>query len=258
MNRMTPEEFLNTGLLEQYIMGLLSKEESQQVESYINQYPTIRKTYEELENTIFNLAESHQIRPPASLKNKLMQEIKSNNTTLTTSQSTPWFKYLTSAAAILLGLISILSYNKIQDLTQQLDEQISAYTELEITCEESKRSFTEQTKLFAFYSNSSTQSVILNGNNKAPNLELVSHYNRDRSEIILDLTGTPDIAQNKMLCLWGDKDGKMILVAKLDGNAFGNLIPFDSQMNSLNITLEDLKEEIDHPDVSQLVASVSI
>ncbi len=255
---MTPEEFLNTGLLEQYLMGLLSEEESTQVASYISKHPSVKKTYEELENTIYNLAESHQIRPPASLKEGVMHQIKSEKDIISSSSSKPWIKYLTGAAAVLLGIICILSYQKIDRLDAQLKEEKIAYENLESSCEASKKSFDTETKFYAFYKDSNTQSTVLKGNAKAPDLKLVSHYNKNKSQLILDLDNAQSIPENKMLCLWGDKEGKMILIAKIDESSLGKLVSFDSEMNSFNITLEDLQEEIDHPDVSQLVASVSI
>lgn len=258
MNRMTPEEFLKTGLLEQYLMGLLSEKEAKEVALYISQHPSIQKTYNELESTIYNLAESHQIKPPDSIKGNVMDQIMAIDKSADASVSTPWSKYLMYTAALLLGLISILSYYKVQKLSNQLQKRNIEYANLEDSCKESKKQYDQQSRLFAFYKETNTQSIILNGNEKAPRLKLVSHYNKEQSQLILDLQNHDDIAKDKMLCLWGDKDGEMILITKLNESTNGTLLSFDNQMNSFNITLEDIQENIDHPDVSQLVASVAI
>jgi len=121
-----------------------------------------------------------------------------------------------------------------------------------------KKTLDSQNKIYAFYKDTNTESAVLKGNEKLPKFEVVSRYNKSKSQLILDTNSRYSIGNDKMLCLWGDIDGEMILIAKINESTQGEIIDFSSDMTSLNVTLEDLKEEIDHPDVSQLVASVSI
>jgi len=50
----------------------------------------------------------------------------------------------------------------------------------------------------------------------------------------------------------------MILITKLDQGADPQMVAYDKDMESLNVTIEEKSDVIDHPDVSQLIASVAI
>lgn len=255
--KMTPEEFLNTGLLEEYVLGLLSEVEAGEVEAYMAKHPSIKNTYNDMQNTISNLAKSHGIIPPAHVKENVMQSIGNSNRIIIPKENN-WFKYAASALAILLGVLSIISYNKIQSLSTELKMGKKAYAELSSDCEKNKEAYENSSRIYAFYKDPNTQSAILKGNKKAPDFELVSHYNKTEGQIALNISSTTDLPNNKMLCLWGDVQGEMILIAKLDPSTMDNTLPFDGKMTSLNVTIEDLQDEIDHPDVDQIISSVAI
>lgn len=255
--KMTPEEFLNTGLLEEYVLGLLTDAKADKVQAYIAKHPSIENTYIDMQTTVSNLAKSHGIIPPAQVKSKVMQSIGNSNRIIIPKENN-WLKYVTSAIAIILGIISIISYNTIKSLATELKMEKKAYAELSSDCEKNKEAYETSSRIYAFYKDPNTQSAILKGNEKAPNFELVSHYNKTEGQIALNISSGTDLPNNKMLCLWGDVKGEMILIAKLDPSIQDKIIPFDKNMTSLNVTIEDTQDEINHPDVSQLIASNAI
>lgn len=258
MMNLSPEEFLETGLLEQYALGLLSEEEASEVADYISKHPQVMSLYDELQDTMYNLAESHGITPPDRVKTKVMENISTTTDISNTTKSISWLPHLSTAAAILLGLSTLFYYNIVTNLDKQLKTKSAEYAQLENDCELTKKTLDSQNKIYAFYKDTNTESAVLKGNEKLPKFEVVSRYNKSKSQLILDTNSRYSIGNDKMLCLWGDIDGEMILIAKINESTQGEIIDFSSDMTSLNVTLEDLKEEIDHPDVSQLVASVSI
>lgn len=257
MMNMKPQEFLETGLLEQYVMGLLSTDEAEQVAHYIKQNPTVKIQFDDLQKSIANLAESHSIIPPTHIKGNVLKSI-TNNSSNTISASESWKKYLTYTAAIFFGITTFLAYNKIQNLNKKIASHQKEYKDLEANCQQSQQKAEQQNKIFAFYKDPNTQSIQLTGNKKAPNFNMVAHYNKSKERLALQVTTNTPISKDKMLCLWGDKDGKMILITKLDAMEIDQLVTFDNAMTSLNITVEERIESIDHPDVSQLIASVVI
>ena len=252
--KMTPEEFLNTGLLEEYVLGLLTDAKADEVQAYIAKHPSIENTYIDMQNTVSNLAKSHGIIPPAQVKSKVMQSIGNSNKIIIPKENN-WLKYVASAIAIILGIIA---YSTIKSLATELKMEKKAYAELSSDCEKNKEAYETSSRIYAFYKDPNTQSAILKGNEKAPDFELVSHYNKTEGQIALNISSATDLPNNKMLCLWGDVQGEMILIAKLDPATMDNTLPFDGNMTSLNVTIEDRQDEIDHPDVSQIVSSVAI
>jgi hypothetical protein len=64
---MKNKDFFNSGLLEKYIMGLTTPEESERVEELIANFPEIKAHYLKLSQQINEFAENQAIRRPASL-----------------------------------------------------------------------------------------------------------------------------------------------------------------------------------------------
>ena len=60
--------FLDTDLLEKYLLGTTTKEESLQVERYIAMYPEVRKTYDEFQENLEDFAKLYAIKTPEGLK----------------------------------------------------------------------------------------------------------------------------------------------------------------------------------------------
>ena len=68
--------FLDSDLLEKYLLGTTTELESLQVERYIAMYPEVRKTYEELQENLEIFAKLHAIEAPQGLKDKINARIK--------------------------------------------------------------------------------------------------------------------------------------------------------------------------------------
>ncbi len=72
---MRAKQIIESGILELYIVGVLSKEESQIVEGYINQYPILRQSIEEIELELEQNALQGAIEPPLTIKPLLLTQI---------------------------------------------------------------------------------------------------------------------------------------------------------------------------------------
>jgi hypothetical protein len=250
---MTKEEFLDSGLLEEYVMGLLSEEDSVKVGDYIAANPSIEKLYKEQEKTIMKMAVTHGITPPSRAKDSIMEALNSP----TRSIPNKGFSSLFLSAILPLVLAGITIYSIIQwrNVTQELNIQKSNFATLSSECDEARKKAELKNSLFAFNQNPDTEISILNGNDRAPSFDLLARHNKLTSQLSIEIINPIVLSNNKILCLWGDKDGEMILISKLDEKVENQLIAFDPEMESLNITIEDNVEVISHPDVNQLIAS---
>ena len=72
--------FLDTDLLEKYLIGSTSKEETLQVERYIALYPEVRKSYDELQSNLQAYANLYALKTPEGLKDRILYKIKAQNT----------------------------------------------------------------------------------------------------------------------------------------------------------------------------------
>ena len=70
-----------------------------------------------------------------------------------------------------------------------------------------------------------------------------------------------DLPKGKCLQMWGDLEGEMIPIAVIDNQDKSYQLDLSSDFASLNLTIEDITDDglgQTHPDVTQLVSSISI
>jgi mannose-6-phosphate isomerase-like protein (cupin superfamily) len=69
---MNLQDYINSGILEQYCLGLLDSTEANQVASYCLQYPELRKELNSIEEAMEKMAAEKATPPPTQLKEKIL------------------------------------------------------------------------------------------------------------------------------------------------------------------------------------------
>jgi hypothetical protein len=247
---MSVREFLNSGLVEQYVLNLLEKNSDVElVERYIRQYPEVKKYYHQIQDDILKLAKENAITPPQHIKSKVLDKITNSNNTASTAR--PSNRILSALAGFLfLGLLT-LGYFYTKAIQEKAKVEAS-YEALMKDCEIQKYATAE---LLDFYQNKNTKSIALKGDN----FNSTFYYNKETEQLKLASINQQTLPKGKCFYLWGDIDNKMVKVGRLDEMEIAEtFMKFDKNMISLNVTIEDADVEIDHPNVSMLVGSVRI
>jgi len=259
MIRMTTDEFLTSGLLEQYVMGLLEDDKATEVAKYIDSNPSIKDAYDNMQETIASMAIGYGIEPPVRNKEAIIRKMNEKGENLTQPVSkVSWLLPAVGIAAAVFLCLSVLSMFKINSLEQLIESQTASYAALDNDCELVRKISKAQEKQLAFYTHHATRSKELKGTVKGENFMAVAFYNNMSQQIAFDIVNEATLPNGKCLYLWGDLNGEMIKITKVDSEEDTGILNFDKNMASLNITIEDSAVEIDHPDVSQLIASVNI
>jgi anti-sigma-K factor RskA len=133
--------YIESGILELYVLGDISAEEKLQVEDMALKYPEIRAEITEIERSMEFYAEEHAIEPPADLRQRVLGSLLVNlgddNTftkavthqdddhvkSLPVTRVNNFYKYAFAACLTLLlvsvyGLVNL--YSKLQDSNTQL------------------------------------------------------------------------------------------------------------------------------------------
>jgi len=260
MIRMTTDEFLASGLLEQYVMGLLDDDKAIEVGKYIEASPGVKDSYNSIQETIANMAKSYGIEPPVRSKEAIIRKMNEKDEGLIqpTRSKVNWLLPAAGIAAAIFLCLSVLSLFKINNLEQQLEMQAAKFDTLDSDCKVIRTINIAQEQQLAFYTHHATRSKELKGSVKGENFQAVTFYNTMSQQIAFDMVKDPKLPKDKCFYLWGDLNGEMIKISKINSEDSIGILEFDKNMASLNITIEDATQDIDHPDVSQLVASVSI
>ncbi len=72
---MNLQDYINSGLLEQYCLGLLDSEEANQVISYCSKYPELREELKNIEAAIEKMSAEKAVAPPDQLKEKILGKL---------------------------------------------------------------------------------------------------------------------------------------------------------------------------------------
>lgn len=256
MLRMTKEEFLESGLLEQHVLGLLSVGEATDVGDFIAKHPSLQQIYDDHQRAILQMAKEHSITPPTGARDAIIRRLHAEKRPSNASGDGNRVRTAAIGAAIVLGALTLYNANEARQTSYRLEAKSAAYTQLESDCAQKNKEYESISKTLAFYQNPDTKTTTLIGNALAPDFKMRAHHNGALQQIKIDLLNPLSLPKDKILCLWGDVDGEMILISKIDFSApKDQIIAFAPAMSSLNVTIEQDVDVIDHPDVSQLIAS---
>ncbi len=128
---MNINEYISSGIIESYILGLATDLEREEFESICNQYPQIKQAKEQFELSLENKFLNEAIPPPAFLKEKIQAslDIPSNNKSHEKHASVLKLKYwkFAAAASILLlagSLIWGISQLNHYEIAKQTNQQL--------------------------------------------------------------------------------------------------------------------------------------
>lgn len=137
---MNIQEYIKSGIIESYVLGMASSAEAAELEQLCLQYPDIKQALTDFELTLETNALSNAIAPPPQLKQQIFTALQSEFVASTIDQSeiskspvtplndTPVVKmnqpsrFLAAASIILLvisGGMNIYFYSKFKETTQQ-------------------------------------------------------------------------------------------------------------------------------------------
>ena len=257
MNR-DVDKFLESSLLEDYILGTATAEESRMVEDYIATSEEVRKVYVELQENIEWMARKTSVKAPEGLKDRIMSEI---DTAPLTVHRNPSFRMPAIAASILALVCSVLAFNywsQNRELANKFAEQDERINNLLIMNQELSGQIAILDQQKKFINDPDTERFVLNGNKKADGFVTLAYWNTSREKAYVKVEQLPELETGKCLQMWADVDGKMISVGILPDQTDSWVeLNYLANAESLNITIEPLGGS-EHPTVSDLVANVII
>ena len=236
---MDKDKFLNSGLLEQYVLGITTPEESAEVERYLHQFPEIEQELSSMRSAVENYAKQYAINPPPEVKGQIMEEIDQITQPKPNTNSSPTWRWL-PIAALLASLYFVFSfYQDNQRLKANLEENEAALQSFQASCEEEKKKCAETAQLYAYLTDDHTQAVTLRGTPLAPDAHVIVYWNEQQQNAMLNVLQLPKPPKGKQYQLWADVEGEMIDMGIFDTETASLVsMTFIAHAESLNITLE--------------------
>lgn len=223
--------YLESGILEQYVLGDLSKEEMIAVEKNALRYPEIRTEISEIGNALLGYAKSNSIEPSAAFRNRILNSLDSSdqdiqvsrlNPSAASPKSSPFYKYAFTASLALLFLSIILLIdlnNKLNESNTQIAVLQSDIQKFSNQVNYMDRELTDTRNALQFHQNPAAYKLVsLKGSAKAPSASILLAFNAEKEELMIDLSSLnmPSNDQEHQYQLWAMVDGKPVDLGVFD------------------------------------------
>lgn len=226
------KNYISSGIIESYVLGVVSDQERKEVECMSHIYPEIREQLLIAQSDLETLSKTWAKNPPADLKGRVMaaiqEEIKNEPKPVSTEAKTIEMKpspvptqWRNIAAVALVAALtfggfyfktnsslseteSILAETK--DRTNQLDNQLLAL-QSEIQQYDSEKNF---------LLHEATVQVALTGTAISPDSKMKIYWNASEKKIVMASTKLPQTGSDLQYQLWAIVDGKSVDLGVFD------------------------------------------
>ena len=223
---MNIEEYISSGILESYVLGLASPEEAGILECVMKNSAEVRSALEEAQRTLEQLATAQAISPPDSLETKIWAKIQQNESgeqnfaeytdtveekvvsipqEIYPSKAINWQKY--AVAASILFLFSIIgNFFWINDISKNKKE----IAQLQNQTKSQDLALKQSQEKLAVLSNPNIITVPLKGVEAHPNSKAFVYWDTTSKDVYLNAENLPAAPKGMQYQLWALVDGKPV------------------------------------------------
>lgn len=220
-------EYIASGILESYTLGLTSDEESREVERMVARYPEIKAELEQVQLALEGYAAAFEKAPPAALKSKVMNAVTGSSQEthivsidreekMRSKSSSRFFVYL--AAASIALLIGAGFY--IKHLQERLDNQRHDMQQISADYDHLKKQMDEQLAqndlMMQVIKDPRNRMIRLKGLDIAPSSLATVYWNPASNETYLTINNLPEPPQGMQYQLWAIVEGQPVDAGMID------------------------------------------
>jgi hypothetical protein len=202
-------EYIESGILEQYVIGSLSPKEIEEVEQMIQQYPEVKEEVSKIELTLEKLSKSQGIKPGLS-EDQLVKNIKGNSN-IPDAHVNSVFSKIWPYISLLALVLSLGAYFWKTNTCNECEHKLEHVTKVMEVSDNNNKLLQEQIKILT---SAKTEKIVLAGTKLSPDAYAAIIISEDN--IYLSSQGLPDPAKEKQYQLWALKDGKPISMGVFD------------------------------------------
>ncbi len=235
--------FLNSGLLEKYLLGDITSAETEMVESYISKYPEVQNAYNTLQYNLEIVAKSNAVEAPKHILNNILEALDDTPVVKmnTSYKQKTWYKFSVAAsiAALIFAGTSYLFYTQNQKLTNENQVVVDELFDLRSDIEQNNKMLDKVMRQLLKLNNPETAKYVLSGNERAKDLKTVAYINPKEKTSMIDVVSLPQLPEEQCYQIWAELQGKMVSLGILN-EADRKLInlPYAENALALNITIE--------------------
>lgn len=210
-------DYIQTGIIEQYVLGLANAEEAAELVRLRKQYPELNDAILEFELMYEATLMADQIQPPAFVKTSLEKELFGSETSDTIIAAIPQptivkigrtWKYLAAASVILLIASTALNFYFYSGYKKSKDQYQALLTERN-TLQANNASYNRSLQLFQDTTMTRVEMKGLAG--KEQNLATVL-WNKNSNEVYVNINNMQPTPTGKQYQLWAIVNNKPVSI----------------------------------------------
>jgi anti-sigma-K factor RskA len=248
------QDYISSGIVESYVLGLASIEEQREFEQYCSQHPELLAAREDFERSLENNAIANAIVPPEQVKDNIWSKIKSaeasvvsfaqnNHQTAQIKSNSSWFKYAAAAAIILLAgstLLNFYFYQQYQSYNAKYDALFASTQQMADANKVLQTRNEELQNGMRIMKDPITLPITLKGTPTSPSSLATVYWNKNTSDVYMMVNNLPVPAADQQYQLWAFVDGKPVDAGFLDMQAADGMLKMKNfaRAEAFAITLE--------------------
>ncbi|HEA21934.1 MAG TPA: anti-sigma factor [Pricia antarctica] len=244
------QSILESDLLEKYLMGTTSEEETLRAEKYIEMYPLVRKAYDELQDNLEFYAKSHAVPVPDGLKGKILTQIKKGN------RAGNRFTRFAMAASFAILVSAGASYFFWSQNKSLQEENTLVNAKIDNLQEEMREQLEDVRNQFIVLQNPETKKYKVTGNTKAQELKAVAYVNPVKKLSYLNVSNLPNLPKNQCYQMWAEVNGEMLNLGIIK-EADQKLLALPYSDNAVGYITIEPEGGNDSPTVENIVANIA-
>lgn len=230
---MNVKEYIASGIVESYVLGLATKEEMAEFERMCAAHSEVRLAREAFEEQLEHYAIQNGVKPPAQLQSKIFAELevaseklRSNSHTGTdsiTMQEAPvatmrWWKYAAAAAIILFVASAALNIYFLDQFKTYKNLYMASRTELATNQRVMQTKLTDYEHSLQILRDTNMAVIPLKGTAVSPESLATIYWDTRSKDVYLFVNNLPVPASGKQYQLWAIVNGQPVDAGMLDWN----------------------------------------
>ncbi|MFV0541688.1 MAG: anti-sigma factor domain-containing protein [Aestuariibaculum sp.] len=234
--------FLNSGLLEKYLLGATAINETEMVETYISRYPEVENAFNTLQHHLEIKSKFNAVEAPKHVLDRVLDELDDTPVVaLKPKKYKKWYKYSIAAsiAALVFAGTSYIFYNQNKKLSHENQVVVDEIFDLRNDISNNNKKLDDIMRQFKQLNDPETHKYIIDGNDRAKNLKTIAYINPKEKTSMIDVVSLPELPEEQCYQIWAELQDKMVnlgILSETDRQL--KAIPYTENALGLNITIE--------------------
>jgi anti-sigma-K factor RskA len=215
------KEYILSGIVESYVLGLASDQERIEFEQLWAKYPELVEARTNFELLLEKQAMEHAEAPPADSKEKiwsLIQTPASNTSKIiaiepTTTRRSSGMRWLAAASIILMLGAGYFAY----DFYSKNEKLVGTTSQMQITLDSTNKQMDELKRMMEIMTNPNVTVVSMVGTQKNPSSANI-YWDTASTDVYMVIKNIPKLPNEKQYQLWAFIDQKPVDLGLFDAN----------------------------------------